>query len=652
MATELLHNLDDGAFFVSLAPIQDAGLVASEIAKTLGVPEEPGRPLVETICTQLAEKELLLVLDNFEQVQDAAKDVAEILRQCGGVKVLATSRQPLRISGERGVPVPPLALPDPGDLPPLDEVANFEAVRLFVDRAQAARFDFELTEQNAPEVVEICRRVDALPLAIELATARMYELDTTQLLAALEARLNVLTEGAVDLLDHQRTLRDLVAWSYDLLKPEEQRLWRNLAVFSGGCELDAAEAVCDPDGKFNFEAAANDLASKSLLNLAFESGSAGAVKVISGQAERERINMLETLREFAAEKLAESEEDSDLQRRHVDWFTELALRINKIIPNVSREEWMGPLDRDQANFRAAFARCVDGLNDAESALRMGAALHYYWYQRGMISEGRDWLQKALERDAGSPSRSRAKALLSLADFERNLSAIEAAREHNLEAREVFRQIGNEEGVADAARQLGTVLQHTGEYAEGGRYLDEALEHYRKVENLEMLSYTLTVSGGGKQLQGDLPGARDLFEESLDLARRVQDENYLATSLLNLGEVVQLQGETDRAAELIREALRIYAEMDIRNAVAYCLEMLAAIDASEGRPDEAAQLFGAADKIREDIGTPVESFNLERYNRDLDAVKAALGEDAFAKSWEDGRAMKIDQAVEIAQLDFA
>jgi predicted ATPase/class 3 adenylate cyclase len=652
VATELLHNLDDGAFFVSLAPIQDAGLVAGEIAKTLGVPEEPGRPLVESICAQVADKELLLVLDNFEQVQDAAKDVAEILRLCSGMKVLATSRQPLRISGERGVPVPPLALPDPGDLPPLQEVANFEAVRLFVDRAQAARFDFELTEANAADVVEICRRVDALPLAIELATARMYELDTAQLLAALEQRLNVLTEGAVDLLDHQRTLRDLVAWSYDLLEPEEQRLWRSLAVFSGGCELDTAEAVCDPESQFEFETAADDLVAKSLLNLAFESGSAGAVKVISGQAERRRISMLETLREYAAEQLSDSDEEIDLQIRHAAWFLQHAEDVSKRIPELERDDWIAQLDREQANFRAALNRCLNGLHDAETALRLGSALHYYWYQKGMLTEGSEWLEKALGAGKAAPPEHYGSALLSLADFERNMGNVEASLQHNEAALSLFRDNDDEKGVADAARQLGTICQHIGEFERSAELLDEAMAFYRKKDYTEVLSYTLLVSGGGKQLQGDLEGARALYEESLDLARRINDQNYLATALLNLGEVVEMKGETARAAELIREALRLYAEMDVRNAVAYCLELLAAIDSSEGRPHEAAQLFGAADKIREDIGTPVESFNLERYNRDLDAVKAALGEEAFAKSWEDGRAMKIDQAVEIAQLDLA
>ena len=253
-------------------------------------------------------------------MQGAARDVAAILAACPGIKFLFTSRQPLRISGERGFPVPPLGLPDAeDDLSDLDEVGRFEAVRLFVERAQGARWDFELTAGNVSEVVEICRKLDGLPLAIELATARLYEMTTTQLLAALEERLNVLTEGAVDLLDHQQTLRDLVAWSYDLLEPDEKRLWRRLAVFSGGGSLEAAQEICNAEGKYEFPSDIDDLVSKSLLNLEFD-GVSAADEDRSGQ----RITMLETLREFGVEQLSESDENDAIQARHGSFYASLA----------------------------------------------------------------------------------------------------------------------------------------------------------------------------------------------------------------------------------------------------------------------------------------------------------------------------------------
>jgi predicted ATPase len=651
VATELLHNMPDGAFFISLAPIHDSSLVIPEIAKVLDVPEDPGRPLLEVLCEHLADLELLLVLDNFEQVQDAAKDIAEILRNCGGIKILATSRQPLRISGERGVPVPPLALPEPGHALPLDEVAGFEAVRLFVDRAQAVRFDFELAEENMNDVVEICRRVDSLPLAIELATARLYELSTQQLLAALEERLNVLTEGAVDLLDHQRTLRDLVAWSYDLLSPGERRLWRRLAVFVGGCELDAAAAVCDPEQTFDMEQAADELSGKSLLNLAFPSGSEGAIKVVSGTAEKRRIGMLETLREFALEQLESSDEADRLHRHHADWFVDLAETIERTEYELRPEVWIGRLDREQANFRAAFDRSLNHLDRPESAQRMGASLRLYWYQRGMFSEGRDWLARSVEQGSTDANEHRGAALVALADLERNMGNIEEARGHGERALDLYRELDHPKGIPDAARELGAIYQHLEEFERASELLEEALTYYRGGDNQEVLSYTLLVLGGGKQLQGDLEGAEALFEEALELTRRLDDPSYLATALLNLGELKTLRNQNDEAADLMRESLKVYADLEIRNAVAYCLEMLAAIDQAGGRSGEAVELFGAAAMIREEIGAPLESFNLERYNQDLDACRASLSPEEFDEHWNRGCSLTMAEAVELAQMDF-
>jgi tetratricopeptide (TPR) repeat protein len=257
------------------------------------------------------------------------------------------------------------------------------------------------------------------------------------------------------------------------------------------------------------------------------------------------------------------------------------------------------------------------------------------------------------QQAGETSdRSLGSALISLADFERNMALIEQARDHNEQALSIYRELDDVKGIADAARQLGVVYQHLDDFARSAEYLEEALAYYRTSGDDEILSFTLLVQGGGKQLQGDLAGAQALYEEGLELARQQQDPNYLATALLNLGEVLQLRQQTARAAELIRESLQLYAELEVRNAISYCLEMLAAIDAVEGRPEEAAQLFGAADKIREDIGVPVESFNLERYDQDLDAVKNALGQTTFEQHWASGRGLKIAEAVSLAQLDFA
>jgi predicted ATPase len=578
--------------------------------------------------------------------------VADILRRCVRVKVLVTSRQPLRISGERGVRVPPMALPEPGKLPSLAEVAQFEAVRLFVDRAQSAQFDFELTDQNVAAVVEICRRVDALPLAIELATARLYEMDVQTLLAALEKRMAVLTEGAVDLLDHQRTLKDLVAWSYDLLQPDEQRLWRRLAVFAGGCTIDAAEAVCDTDDEYDLEKDAPALAMKSLVNVEFVGGTS-ADNVIAGIKSEERINMLETLREFAVEKLAESGEAPLLESRHAQWFTTFAEAAEAELRGPKVDAWARRLDAELANFRATLARSMKAGAHVDLALRTGAALWFYWYQRGFLSEGRGWLEAALDADAPAANAAiRANALLALANLERHLQRAGEARAHAAQALDIYRAMGDKRGTANALGQLGMVTQYLNDFGAAATFLEEAIPLLRELENWERLTVTLVALGGLRQMQGDLEAARTHLADSLRIARDLDDPHHIATALVNLGEVMQLEGDTGEAARLLREGLDRYHALGLKNCIAYCIEMLAAIDAAEGRPGEAAQLFGAADRLREVIGVPVESFNRARYDHDLSAVRTALGDLEFRRQWDYGRALDTGQAVGLAMHDFS
>ncbi len=648
VASELLPKMGDGAWFVGLAAVHDPELVTSQIAASLGLKEEGGKPLIDTICEYLLERELLLVIDNFEQVQAAARTVADIMRRCPRVKMLVTSRQPLRISGERGVRVPPLALPEPGQLPPLPKIAEFEAVRLFVDRAQSAQFDFELTEGNAATVVEICRRVDALPLAIELATARLYEMDVAQLLAALDKRMAVLTEGAVDLLDHQRTLKDLVAWSYDLLEPDEQRLWRRLAVFSGGCFLDAAEAVCDTDDEYELEQDAPALAMKSLLSVEFVGGTS-ADQVTGGMKSEQRISMLETLREYAVEKLAESGDATLLQGRHAEWFTGVAEAAETELRGPRVDAIARRLDADLANFRIALKRSLDQAAHVDLALRTGAALWFYFYQRGFLSEARNWLESALDAKASVDPAIKARALLALANLERHLQAAAKARSHAEEALTVYRELGDKGGIATALGQLGMVAQYVDDFDAAAAYLEEAVPLLRELDNLERLTVTLVALGGLRQLQGDLVAAEAHLADSLHIARDLNDPHHIATALVNLGEVEQLKGETQAAAQHLRESLVVYHDLGLKNCIAYCLEMLAAIDNTEGRPGEAAQLFGAADRLREEIGVPVESFNRARYDQDLGAVRQALGTD-FESHWNSGRVLDTARAVGIAMHD--
>jgi tetratricopeptide (TPR) repeat protein len=282
---------------------------------------------------------------------------------------------------------------------------------------------------------------------------------------------------------------------------------------------------------------------------------------------------------------------------------------------------------------------------------MGASLRLYWYQRGMFSEGRDWLARSVEQGSTDANEHRGAALVALADLERNMGNIEEARGHGERALDLYRELDHPKGIPDAARELGAIYQHLEEFERASELLEEALTYYRGGDNQEVLSYTLLVLGGGKQLQGDLEGAEALFEEALELTRRLDDPSYLATALLNLGELKTLRNQNDEAADLMRESLKVYADLEIRNAVAYCLEMLAAIDQAGGRSGEAVELFGAAAMIREEIGAPLESFNLERYNQDLDACRASLSPEEFDEHWNRGCSLTMAEAVELAQMDF-
>ncbi len=630
VATEVLHSMEDGAFFIALAPITDHRRVVGEIARTLSVREQQGQALIDTLIAELREKELVLLLDNFEQVSEAARDISRLLAGCPGLKVLTTSRQPLRISGERGFPVPPLALPDRGGKLGVEELEKFDAIRLFIDRALSARWDFALTEENAADVVEICWKVDGLPLGIELATAKLYSMSISELRAALEHRLATLDEGAVDLLDHQRTLRDLIAWSYDMLDERERTLWRNLGIFPGGGTLAAAGYVSGAEPS-SFDSLLESLANKSLVVL--EKGHGSAEKVVDGDSEEGRVSMLETLREFAVDALEGSGDLDAVGTRHLDWFCRLAEQGEPELRGKARDAWVARLDREQPNFRAALQRALT--RDVESALKLGSALWFFWYQRGYLSEGREWLERALEADDGSNPSARASALLGVANFDRYQNLAADAEQAAEEALALYRRLGDDQGIANTLTQLGAIYEHQGEYQRAIETLEEAQKLLRALDSNERLSFALVALGAMKQIDGRVDEAVGHYEESLALSRQRGDRNAMLSALINLGEVADLRGDRERARRLLRDSLELAVTLNLRIAIAYCLEVLAGLLA-EGDGEFAARLFGAADNIREEIDAPVETWNRERYERDVERLRAMLTPEAAEAAWQAGR----------------
>jgi predicted ATPase/class 3 adenylate cyclase len=654
VATELLSRFADGVYFVPLVAVRDPTLVLSAIAASVGVREESDRPIAQALVDALANKEILLLIDNFEQVQSAARDVGTLLARCPRLKIVVTSREALRLTGSRAYAVPPLGLPSPGRLPPLAELARNEAVSLFVERARSIRGDFALDETNAEDIVAICRQIDALPLAIELAAARTRTMNPDRLRRALDRRLKVLTTGGDDLLDHQRTLRDLIAWSYELLAPGERSLWCRLAIFSGGCTMQAAQAVCDLDGDVDVELDCESLVAKSLLTLDFGSARSGVEKVIQGEAEGPRLLMLETLREFAVEQLAGSGEVDALERRHRDWYVALAEEAEPNLRGPAHPRWMTRLDAESANFRIALERSLDA-GAVDAALRLGAALWFFWYQSGLLHEGRQWLERALDAaeaaDDADP-RLRARALLGAASIARQQNLPDDAERRCEEAATLYRALGDREGLAIALGELGAILQRRGDLDRAAAFLAEALEGLRQTPNRERVSFTLIALGVVEHLRGDLDAAAGCYEEGLAIGRALGDQNAIATALVNLGEVQQQRGDNVAGAGYYRESLGIYARLGLRNAIAYCLEILAGIDAVAGRMREAALEFGAAERIREEIGAPVESFNLDRVHRDLARVRDSMDADTFHDLWQQGRDLRLDEAIELAMRDNA
>ncbi|HEX6670035.1 MAG TPA: AAA family ATPase, partial [Gemmatimonadales bacterium] len=465
VAAELLDDFADGVYFVPLAPLTDAALVPSAIASALAMRDEADRSLPDRLKEVLAGQELLLVLDNVEHLVEAAPLIAELLSAAPGLKVLATSRVPLRLRAEREYPVPPLGLPRRQPLPTLEELSQSEAMRLFLERAQAVKPDFALDDENAPAVAAICWRLDGLPLAIELAAARVRLLPPQALLARLEQRLPLLTGGARDAPARHRTLRDTIAWSYDLLDPDDQRLFRRLAVFVGGCTLEAADAVTTPDGQRDVFGGIERLCEHSLLRQAEAQGS------------EPRFAMLETVREFGLEQLAASGEEDLTWERHADHFATLG-------DNIEREFFFRPvpflavLEVETDNLRAALGWAERG-GRVETGLRLGLAFGSLAVRRGMLAEGREWLRRLLALGGGAPPL-QARALTALGWYALVQGDTEGAMEAGKRAAETA--AGESWILANALNLLGSVELERGPSEAARRYFEEALalvEHHEE-----------------------------------------------------------------------------------------------------------------------------------------------------------------------------
>ncbi|HET8627499.1 MAG TPA: tetratricopeptide repeat protein [Thermomicrobiales bacterium] len=646
VAAALRDDYDDGAAFVDLSALRDPALVAATVAQALGLRESDARDARALLCAHLRASSLLLVLDNFEQVLDAAPLVGDLLDACPGLAVLVTSRAALRLRAEQRFAVSPLPTPDARQAR-LEEIAGCAAVRLFVARAQAVKPGFRLTAESAPAVAAICARLDGLPLALELAAARVALLPPAALLARLERRLPVLTGGARDLPDRQRTLRATIGWSYDLLSSPKQALFRALAVFAGGFDLAAAAEVRSEklEGRNGSQGEDVSLLTPdfSLLDLLGELVDESLLRQSAGPDGEPRLTMLETVREYAWERLAANGEAEEARRRHAAHFLDLAERAAPELTGPEQADWLTRLEREHDNLRAALNWARER-GEGEFGLRLAGALWRFWWQRGHLGEGRDWLETLLARGGDAAPALRAVALSgagNLAWAQADLAWAAALHEASLA---LHRAAGDRWGVAKSLNNLGLVAVHAGRFEEAVQLYEESLALHRQAGTPRSLAGALVNLGEAVYKRGDNARAASLFEEGLALYRDLGDGRGVADTLHYLGIAACDRGDHGRAEELLTESVALFRAVGDQQGAASCLEYLAAVALALDRPREAARLCGAADALRVACGAPVPPSERARRDATVAAARRALGEDAFAAAWADGQALPLDEVI--------
>jgi predicted ATPase/class 3 adenylate cyclase len=580
VAAELVEAFPDGAWFADLAPLADPALVPSAIASALGLREEGGRPLIQALKEHLSDKRLLLLLDNLEHLLPAAPQAGELLAACPGLTILATSRAPLRLRAEREIPVPPLALPDRAHPPPAACLTRYAAVRLFVERAVAARPDFAVDSDSASAVAELCVRLDGLPLAIELAAARVKLLPPQALLARLGRRLPVLTGGARDLPARQRTLRDAIAWSHDLLAPEQQALFRRLAVFAGGWTIEAAEAVGDPGGELDAFGGLAALVDGSLVRTAEAGG--------GPDPGAPRFGMLETVREYGLERLAASGDEAAARRAHAEHVLALAEEAGPALAGGEEGAALARLEAEHDNVRAALAWALGG-GDAALGLRLAGTVWAFWYLRGHFGEGRGWLGRALAGSgAGATTKAaRAQALRGAGVLAWAQGDYGPAAALLADALALYRELGDRRGIALTVGTLGAVAQEQGEHERAAALHAESLAAYRELGDKHRIARALGNLGVVARGAGDYARAAALHAESLALARELGDRRGVAATLANLAVVARERGDLGRAARLLEESLALHRELGDRRGVAPTLVNLGLVARDQGDPERAA-----------------------------------------------------------------
>jgi predicted ATPase/DNA-binding SARP family transcriptional activator len=639
-ANRLLRKFKGGVWWVELAGLTDKTLVSQALAKALGLREIPNQSLNETLTNFLSSKQILLVLDNCEHLITACAQLADtFLSACPNLKILATSREALELTGEDVWHVPSLTLPDPGHISLINVLMQYAGTRLFIERATAIKSDFLLTERKARFVAQVCRRLDGIPLAIELAAARVKVLSLEQIATLLNDRFHLLTSGSRTALPRHQTLRAAIDWSYDLLSDKEPDLFRRLAVFAGGCTLEEAQAVCSGEAIEVAEVLdlLTHLVGKSLVVMQEQNGEA-------------RYQMLETVREYALEKFLELSEAGQVRNRHLDFFVQLAEQGEPELQGAQQAIWLERLEIEHDNLRAALDWSLTG-GELEAGLRLAGALWLFWDVHGYHHEGRVWSNRMLAKCHGSaaaPSASaRAKLLYVTGHLRQRQGDLERAREHYTASLAIYRQLKDEGQVAMLLRGLGELAQDEGDLTGAKNFYDQSVALFRRLGDMKGSSIALGHLGIVAILEGDYEQAAALCTETLASGRARGDSRTTAIALTTLGFVSWAKGKPAQAATQFAEALDLQATLTDKWVAQYSLMGMALVAFATRQLARAARLFGAAESLRESIGTPVPPSQRPHYDSLVAAVRAQLHEARFAKAWAEGRAMELEQAVQFA-----
>ena len=625
----------NGVVFADLTPIRSPEALLPALALALGIPESTKAPGEEAMKNALAKKSLLIVLDNFEQIVDAAPQLLPLLGAAPQLKILATSREILRLRGEQEFHLAPLPVPDEHKNKSFEQLQDFPSIHLFIERAQAVKPEFKMDEKNASLVAEICFRLDGLPLAIELAAARIRTLSLSSMLEHFDRRFEWLTQGARDLPAWRQTLQGAIEWSYNLLSEKEKALFARLSVFNGGWTLQAAEDICSDD----------ELCLRAeILNLLMQLVDKS---LVTPEPEEERYNFLETLREFAAHKLKESGELERLQKRHSQYYLKFSQTAKPhLLQGSAQLLWLHRMEREHNNLRAALAWVVEESKDAELALEFGRAIHIFWLTRSYIHEARHWLGKILELDS-PPTETRANLLRFASDYASSQGDYTNANLLEEEAMEISRALGDEAGIYYSLDGMAMLAGMQGDYAKAAELLEQVLAYRRRMGDMLLLTGTLNNLAIATRRLGDLERAKLLYADAIKINKEAGNTKSLAHALNGLGEVhVQLK-EYETAVQLLRESLLIRHQLGELKGITYSLNAIAMIMENLGDSLLAAKLEAAAAKIRRELGVPIAPATLAENENFVKKLREKLGDKPFEKAWGAGQSLAREQAVALA-----